>query len=581
MTALSFSPFSLDGFDGYQIAHAHDDRKHAVRIGFDAEGRVLALSASAAGDAPFSDWEPLDPLKPGHWAYAMLSGQPTAALLEKLAVPEASRAALARELRDGMADSIRRCLPGIDEDAVAAMAKGTEKRLSTYAFLAESGERGRYRRQAANAYPVFADLLNGGFKLKLAVDRGAALVDVLAPLLSSLAGQSVGKALLKRFASAPALPEGMRLAPVIRFAASIQPDWFPKDEAGWEAFYHLADGLVSDLQVPSDYFGALVAGSKGDWDALVSRAVRSAYPDPEHPAHSSRLPYLRAALIGCRDMVESFVDAVVLPLVAHAQDADQVYLNPTIRAKAAAWGMEMLLKGRPLPDVLDLSRRFHQEQADMFAGAVEARLSKLKSQVAEGGWPGLTAPVQAPNGYWIVPLCTDEELREEGRHLNHCVGRGGYSAGARTCSHHIVSVRRVMGDGSLVPCSTAQFEGITEPRPDLTLRQHRAYENSLPGDDMQDALSWYRREVRSGGIPTNWELINAFVANELVSSDQVERGCGYDWREREELDRAVRPWGAFVTKAYRTRNLDSLMDSPEAAAVIEQMTPDFLSARPA
>lgn len=214
--------------------------------------------------------------------------------------------------------------------------------------------------------------------------------------------------------------------------------------------------------------------------------------------------------------------------------------------------------------MLEMSERYRNAQA--------------KSQIKEGGWPGLTNPVQAPNGLWLVPLCTSDELTEEGRRLSHCVG--GYTRQAKECNSHIVSIRTQNPDGSTTSHSTAEFSGIKQAVPKLHQVQHQAYRNHTPDAVYRDAMGWYVRQVESGRLKTNWELIRAFLDDTLVVMDQVERLCGYDWRERQNLDMAVRPWGAFVTKAYRTKGLDALMDSDQAGAIIDGMTPAFLSAAP-
>jgi hypothetical protein len=579
-TDITFGRYRHHDLSGYVIANVSNGVTNAVMVALDNEGRLSAASLSKAGEVSGDDqWVSLETRAPGLWAYSMLTGEHSSVLLDMLDIPHVDRAEAAERLFTEAAARSAEFLPEVNREALVAMAKAPEKRLSTYEFYAAGGERGTYRRQAAASYPIFADLFNANLSTKMAIDRGKPLSEILLPILSETAERPIGNAILKRFAQAPALPEGMHLSPILVFASFVQPDWFPKSPEEWKSFYHIAYALVSDLGVPHQSLPALLAGSGGKWSQLAERSVAKAYIDEDDPARADPDTYVRIAAYNARDTLEHFTDMVVLPLIAHAQEADDVYLNASIRKGAKEWAWDMLFEGRNLPDLLDISRRFHQERAGMVELTEQYRVAQLKSQVKEGGWPGLTGPVRAPNGLWLVPLCTTEELKQEGQRMNHCVG--GYTTTAKACHSHIVSVRTVNPDGSTVSHSTCEFAGIKQAIPtELTKHQHQAHGNHRPDEIYRDAINWYAREIEAGRLKTNWELIRAFLDDKLVVVDQVERLCGYDWRDRESLDMAVRPWGAFVTKAYRTKGLDALMDSEQAAAIIVGMTPAFLSAGP-
>jgi hypothetical protein len=580
-TNITFGRYRHQDLNGYVIANVNNGVISAVMVALDPEGRLTAASLSRPDGGIDADaiWVPLESRAPAQWAYSMLTGEPSQALLDMLDIPHVDRPAVAVTLFEEAGQRASECLPELDGDALVAMAKAPEKRLSTYEFYAAPGERGLFRRQAAGAYPIFADLLNANLSTKMAIDRKKSLTDILLPILTEMAERPVGKALLKRFAQAPALPEGMRLGPVLVFASYVQPDWFPKSPEEWKAFYHVAYALMEDLSVPPESLPPILAGSGGEWTQLVQRSVAKAYIDENDPAWSDPDGYVRIAAFNARDTLESFTDMVVLPLLAHAQEANDVFLNASIRKGAKEWAWRMLFEGRNLPDLFDVSRRFHQERAGMLEMSERYRNAQLKSQIKEGGWPGLTLPVQAPNGLWLVPLCSTEELKQEGSRMHHCVG--GYTSQAKACQSHIVSVRTINGDGSSISHSTCEFTGIKQAVPEkLSQRQHQAHHNHTPEAQYRDAMNWYAKQIESGRLKTNWELIRAFLDDKLVTVDQVERLCGYDWRERQNLDMAVRPWGNFVTKAYRTKGLDALMDSDEATAIIDGMTPDFLSATP-
>jgi hypothetical protein len=574
---INFGRYKHQDVEGYVITSTDGDITSAAMVAMDMDGRLSAARANWSGELDGQpNWIALESREPGHWAYSMMTGSPSVSLLDVLGIPHVERGAVTDKLFALAGEQAPKELKGLNRAALKAMASAPDKAISTYEFYAVEGERGLYRQQAAQVFPVFADLLNANLTTKMAIDNKKPLNDILAPVISKMTEVSVGPAFLKRFSGASPLPEGMRLGPILTFASRIQIDWFPKSAEDWNAFYVLAYALLEDLAVPPDSLGPLLAGSGGKWSQLVERAILKAHPDPEDPAHAAPLDYLRNNALNARDTIECFTDMVVIPLISHAQDADDVYLNAAIRKGATAWAWDMLYEGRNLPDLLDISRRFHQERAGMMEMSAAARLAQAKSQVKEGGWPGLTGPVQAPNGLWLVPLQTTPELQEEGVRMSHCVG--GYTTSAKSCKSHIVSVRTVTQDGKSTSHSTCEFEGISSAVPTLRIRQHQARGNSRPDAPYQDAIAWYKREIEAGRLRTNWELIQAFLTDTLVVADQVERYCGYDWRDRQSLDQAVRPWGQFVTKAYRTKGLDALMDSDQAQAIIDGMTPAFLSA---
>lgn len=577
MTEVTFEKTTISDATGYMISNEEAGIVYSARVDASADG-IRAFHASYAVGTHFDDvpWEEVDGRHPAHWVHSMLSGQPSVSLLDILHIPYADRQRIAA----GLFEDTRQFgsnLDGVSHEALQAMARAPEKKLSTYAFLAEAGDRGLYRRQAAASYPVFADIFNANLTMKLAIDRMQPLAEPLGKLLGQIAGAPVGKALLKRFASAPAIPEGVRLSPVLRFASRIQPDWFPKTDEEWTCFYHVSSALFEGLAVPEQAITDLIKGSGGKWDDLVRRSLEKAFPEDDHACRSDPFPYFMAAVADVRDMIGVCTDMVVIPLLAHAQDSETVFLNADIRSRCEAWAWEMLCEGRNLPDLLDLSRRFHQERTAMLEHSRSFRDGQIKAQIGENAWPGLTDSIVAPNGLLLVPLTTPAQLTAEGRELHHCVG--GYSTKAKECRCHIVSVRAVGANGSIKSLSTCEFDGITSASPKLKVIQHKAVNNGIPTAAAADAMAWYKTGIESGRIPVKWDLIRAFLSSDVaIASDQVERICGYDWKDRDALDMSVRPWGAFVTKAYRTQGLDDLMDSKKAADIIKFMTPDFVSA---
>lgn len=526
---------------------------------FDAEAQV-ALAPELSGDAS--------------WAYAMLEGAPLAALMDKLGLPLSDRVGTASILADQVAEVSARLRP--DGRALGAMAKAPSRRPGSLAFYVGDGERAERRRQAAASYPLLADLLASGLATKMAIDRGRPLADAAAQALSGLAGRPVSKAVLKRVAAADRLPAGCSIETVSRFMTCVPPDWIHAEGEEWEAFCRIAHALLDDLGAPDGAVPALVSGCSGRWREFAARICRKSGVEADDPGEGARRVMFTAA-----EMIRCFAEVAILPMAAHAGDAGEVSVTPEMVRVAARVAFDALAAGRNAADLGEIQRRWHQERHEVLA--VTGAAERAKEGIEEGGWPGLTHPVMAPNGVWLVPLTNPEQLGWEGSPhrdpngsvgLSHCVG--GYDRRAKSCECFIISLRTVSPDGSYTRLSTAELGPLPMDESRIKVRQNRARENGDPPPEAHDALSWYLGSIAAGEVKVNREQIAAFLDQIYVPDDGVERLCGYDWRDRDVLNSAVSPWAPFVSRTWRGQGLDALMDSPGVASITKMIPPDIL-----
>lgn len=550
--------------------------------------RLKCVSGSVPSGAALSVAEQMDgaeedPRADVPWAFAMAGAASVHCLMDALRVPHVDRDATAPAIAAVVGREAASSLQGLDSEALAVLAACPVKRTGALAFYSGADERAVRRRQAAASYPLLADILSASLSAKMAIDRSRPLADTVLQTLGGLVNHEVTKPVLKRIAAARSLPDGCSLETVVRFMTLVPADWIPAAGGEWEAFCHAGHALLEDLDCGDDAVPALIKGCGGKWTEFCGRIVKKA-----GMAEGDELWGARRAMFNASEMIGCFADVGVLPMAAHASPSSTVTVTPEMMHAATKVSFAMLAAGRSASDLADLQRRWHQERAAILDGTrvmEMERVARVRGEIEEGGWPPLSSTVQAPNGLWLVPLTNPDELAREGAPgpdqngvdgLSHCVG--GYASRAKSCDCHIVSVRQIDEDGKYSRVTTAEFNALRPDSDALGLKQNLARGNASAPPESKDAVNWYMASVANGLIKLNRAQISAFLDNELVPDDGVERICGYDWRDRDMLNAGVGPWGPFVSTAFRNQGLDAIMDGKEIASVSALVSPDILLA---
>lgn len=548
----------------------------AVEAGFAVNGEGFMPMPEAVHEGA-----PLKSSEDASWAMQMFQGVPGERLLDKLRVPHSERDDVRKALAEKLPAQAASVSPWVDVDAFAALEKAQTRSIRSISYYTGADERGRRRRQAAQRYPILADVITSNPSCKFKIDKSAPDEEAVLRLLSGLSGVEVERAVLNRLRKAHPVPEGCDLAAVVRFASSV-PNWIPTTDADeWRAFCHLAMAVTVDFDADPASIETLVKASKGKWVEFVDKIVRTAFPSDTHPNRSNPTAGVRTAFADARGMSESFAEFVLLPVAGYSHSSSEIFLSPSIRNAARKSAYTILFTGRPALDIIDMARRYGQERHAMLAGdggyLSVIREGRIANDLAPDEWPALSNRIQAPNGVWLVPLQSYKEFRAEGSALNHCVGRteDTYAAKAKSCSIHIVSARLINDNGEMIRLSTAEFEGINSASPTLVEVQHHGMSNGDPGLDASDAMTWYMSMVESGKVEVNWAEISAYLENRLVDMDDLERVCDFDWKDRDQIDAALIPWTRFFTKGFR-ESFDKFLDSPEIKAISSEFPPDFM-----
>lgn len=466
-------------------------------------------------------------------------------------------------------------------------------------FLAE-GERGVYRRQAAIAYPMFTPVLFRNPLIKIAIDRGQPLKDVVQRACGADADGRpvVSKAVLQHLLHVDwRLPEGADIESIAAVLSALPPNWLPNTAESFEDFCAVAVPLVRHV-APHLHVNvaALLQASAGDWAAFRSRVAKS-LQDRRPPEGSTQeqakawlanipQPDESAAVIenGIIDfvrMVETVADTLVIPVSAHLSEVDVPHVTAEHFHRAREAAFELLFGGQSLPKILEVTRHF-STQAERILEAIstdEMTQAKTFEAPAADGWPSLFNTVTAPNGVIIKALTSPNELKWEGggygsspridpngmAGLNHCVG--GYASRAKTGEISIISFRVNDPVGRMHRLSTMEISRIDPGTLSFTTLQHRGEENAKAPEPALEAEKWFRKSVESGDIPINFKGVMDYQSYRRTLLDDISFYCMYDWRKDDECAAATNAFEPWMPKRLRGLAVDGWADEPAIASM--------------
>ena len=575
------TPISSPTGDGYVLSYRDDVKLSVCIIVGNDEGTLTYSSATSFKQFHVEDAmgllteNPTDSRAHAPWAFAMVGGDRVDDLMDQLNLPFEFREEARSELAE-LISSEKNRVKNFDHKGLDAIAKSYQQTKAAYEFYAGDNDRALIRRQAAASYPILADLLSSNLTAKMAVDRKKPIADTVVNLLSKIVDASITKPVLKRLSTADTIPNGVKLSSVVRLMSLVPPDWIPTSGQDWRSFCQDAGGLFEDLAASDHSVGPMVKSAQGKWTDFCQRVVKKAGVEQANLEEDFRLVMWNTA-----DMLEDFKNFIVLPLSAHGGDSDEVMVTPEMGIASREAAFEMLIAGKSLTDIADQQRRFHLGRNGILSGTAQIEAEnrqELRRSIEANTWPGLTEPVQAPNGLWLVPLRSTNELQQEGAAMNHCVG--GYTRVAETCQSFIVSVRSLDENGAIERRhSTIEFDSLNPSNDMLHVKQNMAHGNTAASPKAKDATAWYISAILSGQVKLNRKLISAFLDDIPIPDDGIERLCGYDWKDRDTLNLAVMPWFPFVNKKYQEMNLDGLMDCEEVAPISGMISPDPVAYR--
>ncbi len=479
---------------GFAVVLVGDDGRPMGLTGVHAGPPVAALPQAvarllAAGDGDLSNALRRLGLAPGE-------PTPNPVLPDRRGLPAGTAvAAVAGLLRGDVLDLLRH-----------ASAYGTE----TYAHFSAPGRTGDTRRRLAAAFPDLVDVLRSG-PVSRAVEDGIPLRRGLDAFCGVPGGARLGTGHLRALRGASWGPMGVESKRrLLGMLAAMPSNWLPltPDEASAaRALQPLHAALANLLGDPGPAF----AGCGGRWQAFLARATAATGKDVDHLADAADDWSLSARDLAVR---------VLLPCLAHIEGLAEVDLAASLGPASSAAG-RLLYAGRPLRACASVHARWLAA-----SGPPPGTLGE-----PAGRWPVPTPPWQAPNGAWIVPLADVGALAAEGAALGHCAGSFG-----RACASGAVYVASVRLDRA--PLSTLEFEATASGG--LRARQHRGPGNAAPPSEAAEAVSDYLAAATRGVLALDPKAMILAARHRALVAGSLEAACGYDWRDPEALDAALR-----------------------------------------
>lgn len=537
-----------------------------------------------------------------------------------------------------------------DSQAMHALRACPEATARGYEFYSASGEVGALRRQAAETYPLLAEMMATRFSIRSAIDRKESITGhIQAAFGEGNDGKPrMGKGLLKRLVGIdwPVTAHETAQA-VIHALCDIPPDWFPSSETEWGAFCTVSKAVGTTLhEVTGSPAATLYTGCQGKWDAFLERIAR-ACSDSRPPegadendvayieknldrkalekAPFSKVPAMAQAMVSrmselspylspesvqhwiervyapdksqehisqscadVRDVTAIFADKVLIPAAALQSTRHDALISGQTNEKAWQVAGDILFSGQNAPSILETSRHVHSRMAVIteagcaIKGEVDEQeaqeviqsqgeLAALLGALPSGDeqWPPLSPIVQAPTGYYIVPLTCKALIKDEGRHMSHCVG--GYTRQCLQGQSHIFSIRSLEGQR----LSTFEISDVDFINRSMKVKQNRGPHNREVCAMSKASLDWWKNAIETGAIPMNIDDIRNFAMVSRGKISSIEAICGYDWHEKGNILQAMMPWGKYVPKKYRSLGVDGFMQDEQVMSVVRAIHPGY------
>lgn len=504
--------------------------------------------------------------------------------------------------------------------ALTSVPKPSSQSVAWYGT--KDGTLGPLRQQAAQAYPVLAGLIAETPSIAQAVDR----MDPIQDLLTARTGLS--KASLKRIGKLRhKLPAGnlfergerasgedamginrirrtsasgaILLDDCLRTLANLPADRTPQTDEDWSAYSLLLAGTVhpitNALNIPEE---KLLEESKGSWEKWRGQIARAADFEPEEFDRQR----ITLSTIDALEALDDFSRTVVLPLVLRSiegtgqripmQSADLMQESLLVAAEI------VLGKSKSQVTTLaEIGRRYISRIPAL--NIIEPRrdggasLTSRWGRYGEEAFPLLCDPFTASNGLVVYPFRDFDEMRDESKRMNNCVGRL-YLPYAREARSHLFSVRTADLTTSV---ATLEIRGIAQEGDQsivaagLTIGQLLGQRNGSSPPAASQAVNEWITAARSGAVQMNIDEIREWRNHiqdqgreRTVSTTASWAGAlGTDWKNEAQSQAYWTEWtGIIASPAVRgdhpgalfrhaaVRNLVASLNPAAAAILVER-----------
>ena len=521
--------------------------------------------------------------------YLTLSGAENTSALDTARQIALEQQTLGTQLPEG--------LESLDLDAAARALSSipSPSAATVYYFANCDSPHHTIRCQAAEAYPLFADLLATDTELSKLIDNKMDL----APAIAKRLGLSKGHVRRLRKLTTPvqsnhavgnnailqAIPEynqrnrgyklnsNTGLEQICKVLKSFPANWVPETNSSWNDLLGVFSCCALPLNAAFNVsFEDFFLTAKADWPAFKATLKNSC----EIRDSRFEIEELSLATSDAIEMVDDYSRSVLLPVILERISAANtnlpVLLQPDlVKARRLAF---TILVGRAeniAAVLLSAARKWmHRMPALIEAERIHNQNDDSEDQILGDGmeWPSLCSDFEASNGFVVRNLCSESALQVESHRLSHCVGRL-YVNSARDGTCHIFSVRSKDNSESYstIQLSCPKSGPAALVRADMTVIQHKAEGNGKPAAAAKKACSEWLENIRNGNLPMNLDTVQSWRrrrreaelegCEEQLTAEQIEfiwqTVLGRNWKNPEVRLAIWNEWQYHILRGQRTR----------------------------
>lgn len=403
------------------------------------------------------------------------------------------------------------------------------------------------REQIVGLFPALAPIMS---EFVDAIDEALPFVDEVARCLG------VKKCVVRHMQQAPrhvVEETGSAVCWLVRCLDRTAPDHFPDTEDAWHEFVEAQKAIDEIAELCGRSAAQLSQSSNGRWSDIFTAAAKA-----------RDQPFLRLPTPdGLAGPILDFFRVVFSPEVCIELRRRGIELTHSVVDQVAIVGRETKMEIVRLlyrqQDALGIVRKISNWVANLgnplsHPGASVRHIGAPLCGI-EAWLPLIDSQVVAPNGLIVVPLTSSTALAEEGRTMQHCIGK--YPGRLAYYPFHAMSLRT--SDGFRLASAILQAEEAKN----VTVWDFNGYRNYGVDPRARAALEWLIERIANGSISVDWARLTAEREQRWAYTGGPDAAT--DRLQFNFYDRHLREWAwtgfhqMFVSPPYNGLTRDELM----------------------
>lgn len=218
------------------------------------------------------------------------------------------------------------------------------------------------------------------------------------------------------------------------------------------------------------------------------------------------------------DAVSDYSKSVLAPRLVRAscrkEGYDEIKLSDNVLKQLNNITRKQLFEGLTSEQVIEFSKHWHEPLQQVKSNQSKDFGKKEWSPLFGENAKEIDVSQLSDNmvGWKLITRTKPDELKEEGKNLDHCVG--GYSGKCLTGNSHIVSVVNPNGES----VSTIEIETNYQSH-SYKINQHFGKRNGIISQEAQDIEEWLKAEIKDKRINIDYD----FLSESKKEREQEER----------------------------------------------------------